>query len=74
MDKNNNYFRIEEVAKKTGLTQRTLRYYEDIQLIFPYRAESGYRFYTLEDLEKIQRIKEIKDCLGFSLHENKGHA
>lgn len=63
------YYQIEEVAMKTGLTKRAIRYYEDIELIKPIRTESKYRLYTEEDVEKISRIKELKDRLGFSLNE-----
>jgi MerR family transcriptional regulator, repressor of the yfmOP operon len=65
------YYRIEDVATKTGLTKRALRYYEDIELIKPVRAESLYRLYTEEDIDKVIRIKELKDNLGFSLNEIK---
>ncbi|MDP4143789.1 MAG: MerR family transcriptional regulator [Bacillota bacterium] len=65
------YFQIEDVAKKLGLTKRALRYYEDIELVKPIRTEAGYRLYTEEDIEKVQRIKEFRDILGFSLNEVK---
>jgi DNA-binding transcriptional MerR regulator len=64
-------FRIEEVALKTGMTKRTLRYYEDILLINPVRTSSGYRLYTEEDIETVIRIKEIKESLGFNLNDIK---
>lgn len=63
------YYRIEEVATRTGLTKRAIRYYEDIKLIKPVRTESSYRMYTEEDVEKIIRIRELRDTLGFSLNE-----
>ncbi|ATW26817.1 MerR family transcriptional regulator [Candidatus Formimonas warabiya] len=65
------YLQIEEVAQKTGLTKRTLRYYEDMELIAPVRTEGGYRLYTDEDLDRVTRIKELKGSLGFSLSEIK---
>lgn len=65
------YFQIEDVAKKTGLTKRALRYYEDIELIKPTRTEASYRLYTEDDLENIIRIKTLRDSLGFSLLEIK---
>lgn len=65
------YFKIEDVATKTGLTKRAIRYYEDIELIKPVRTESSYRLYTEEDIDKIIRIKELKDSIGFSLNEVK---
>lgn len=67
----NKYYKIEEVAIKTGLTKRALRYYEDIDLVKPLRTESSYRLYTEEDIENIIRIKDLKDSIGFSLNEIK---
>ena len=64
-------YRIEEVAAKTGLTKRALRYYEDLALITPLRTESGYRAYSEEDVEKIGRIIAIKDGLGIRLNDLK---
>jgi DNA-binding transcriptional MerR regulator len=64
-------YRIDEVAVKTGLTKRALRYYENLDLITPLRTESGYRVYSEEDVEKIKRIIEIKDVLGFRLNDIK---
>ena len=67
----NGLYRIEEVSKKTGLTKRTLRYYEDLDLLKPVRTDSSYRLYSDEDIERVNRIKEIKESLGFSLNEVK---
>ncbi|SKA74877.1 transcriptional regulator, MerR family [Clostridium sp. USBA 49] len=67
----NKYYQIEEVAAKTGLTKRAIRYYEDIELIKPIRTKSFYRLYTDEDIENILRIKDLKGKLGFSLNEVK---
>jgi DNA-binding transcriptional MerR regulator len=65
------YFKIDEIAAKTGITKRALRYYEEINLIIPERADSGYRIYSDEDLEKINKIKELKESLGFTLKDIK---
>ncbi|MDI6603601.1 MAG: MerR family transcriptional regulator [Thermoanaerobacteraceae bacterium] len=65
------YFKIDEIAAKTGITKRALRYYEEINLIIPKRADSGYRIYSDEDLEKINKIKELKESLGFTLKDIK---
>lgn len=64
-------YRIEEVSAQTGLTKRALRYYEDLELITPLRTESGYRVYSGDDIEKLQRIIEIKDALGIRLNDVK---
>jgi len=64
------YLRIEQVSARTGLTKRTLRYYEEIGLLAPpTRTEGGYRLYSQDDIEHLERIKRLKDLLGFSLAE-----
>jgi len=64
------YWRIEQVAARTGLTKRTLRYYEEIGLLAPpTRTEGGYRLYNQADIRHLERIKRMRDLLGFSLAE-----
>jgi MerR family transcriptional regulator, repressor of the yfmOP operon len=64
------FWRIEHVSARTGLTKRTLRYYEEIGLLAPpTRTEGGYRLYSEDDIQHLQRIKRLKDLLGFSLAE-----
>lgn len=64
------YLRIDEVAKRTGLTKRTLRYYEEFGLLEPaQRSEGNYRLYRVEDLDALQRITEMRDLLGLGLGE-----
>jgi DNA-binding transcriptional MerR regulator len=64
------FSRIEQVAARTGLTKRTLRYYEEIGLLAPpTRTEGGYRLYSEGDIQHLQRIKRLRDLLGFSLAE-----
>jgi DNA-binding transcriptional MerR regulator len=62
--------KIEEVAKRTGLTKRAIRYYEDFGLISaPERTQGGIRLYSEGDIEKINKILLVKEVLGFSLAE-----
>jgi DNA-binding transcriptional MerR regulator len=63
-------FRIGEVAKLTGLTTRTLRYWEEIGLISPssYRGR-GERLYSHTDMSRVTRIRDLQELLGFSLAE-----
>jgi MerR family transcriptional regulator, repressor of the yfmOP operon len=64
------YLRIDEVAKRTGLTKRTLRYYEELGLLDPaQRSEGNYRLFRAEDLDTLRRIKEMRDLLGLGLSE-----
>jgi DNA-binding transcriptional MerR regulator len=68
---NTTYYKIEEVALKTGLTKRALRYYEDLELINPKRTDASYRLYSEEDIENINRIKDLRERLGFCLNDVK---
>lgn len=64
------YYRIDEVAERTGLTRRTLRYYEEIGLLPPpVRTEGNYRLYTDADIARLEHIKRLKDSLNLSLRE-----
>lgn len=65
---NSSSYSIEQVSTRTGLTKRTLRYYEEVGLLQPTdRTEGNYRRYSEDDLQRIDRIKELRDLLGFSL-------
>ncbi len=62
--------RIQEVAADTGLTPRTIRYYEELGLLAPAaRSEGAYRLYDVEDLERLRFIRGLRDDAGFSLAE-----
>ncbi|MCR4435743.1 MAG: MerR family transcriptional regulator [Clostridiales bacterium] len=65
------FYKIEEVSVRTGLTKRTLRFYEDLELVSPIRTDAGYRLYSEDDIETIKKIVEIKEVRGFSLSEVK---
>lgn len=66
------YLQIGEAAERAHLTQRTLRYYEEKGLLNPpTRMDGGFRLYSAEDMERIGRIRQLKDLLGFSLAEIK---
>lgn len=68
-EKQTNYS-IEQTATRSGLTKRTLRYYEEVRLLPPTeRTEGNYRRYSEDDLQRLRRIKELRDLLGFSLCE-----
>ena len=59
--------KIGELAKKSGATTKTIRYYELLGLLpEPDRTESGYRMYEEKDVERLIFIKKAKG-LGFSL-------
>ncbi|MCY1713693.1 MerR family transcriptional regulator [Caproiciproducens galactitolivorans] len=61
--------KINEVAKLTGVTVRTLHYYDEIGLLKPTETtESGYRIYDESALVKLQQILFFRE-LGFPLDE-----
>ena len=60
--------KIQEVSAETGLTPRSIRYYEEVWLLEPAgRSEGAYRLYDASDLERLRTIKELRDEAGFSL-------
>ena len=62
--------RIQEVAAETGLTPRSIRYYEEIGLLRPAaRSQGAYRLYDASDLERLGFIRGLRDDAGFSLAE-----
>ncbi len=64
------YIQIGEVAEKTGLTQRTLRYYEEVGLLAPpSRMAGGFRLYSPDDVARVEQVRQLKQVLGFSLAE-----
>jgi DNA-binding transcriptional MerR regulator len=63
-------WRIGEVAKQTGVTTRTLRYWEELELLRPStHRESGERLYAPSDVARVTRIRNLQELLGFSLAE-----
>lgn len=64
-----NALTVGELAQQTGLTVRTLHYYDEIGLLKPsLHTEAGYRVYTPGDLGRLQQVLLLRQ-LGFSLAE-----
>jgi DNA-binding transcriptional MerR regulator len=64
-------WKVGDLAKLTGLTIRTLRYYDQIGLFSPSGySESGHRLYNEADLSRLQQLLSLKE-LGLSLEEMK---
>ena len=60
---------IGELAERTGLSLRTIRYYDEVGLLpATGRTDGGFRVYTENDVERLTLIKQMKP-LGFSLEE-----
>src|SRR5262245_1851344 len=63
--------KVGELAKRTGLTIRTLHHYDEIGLLAPSgRTESGHRLYTADDVARLQQILSLRQ-LGFALEQVK---
>ncbi len=63
---------IGEVAQRTGVTQRTLRFYEEKGLLRPpSRMDGGFRLYSEEDVKRVEHIRRLQDLLGISLADIK---
>lgn len=63
------WLRIGDVARRTGLTHRTLRHYDDLGLLVPSGRSGGdYRLYAPEDLDRLLAIQHLKS-LGMGLDE-----
>lgn len=62
------------MAKLHNTTIKTLRYYDEIDLLKPIHTDinNGYRYYSTEQFEHLNTIHYLKE-LGFSLKEIKGH-
>ena len=61
--------KVGELARRTGLTVRTLHHYDDIGLLKPsLHTDSGHRLYTDSDIERLQQILSLRH-LGFALEE-----
>ena len=63
--------RIGDVARESGTTPRTIRYYEEIGLLEASgsRSPGAHREYTEADVERLREILRLKDLLGVSLDE-----
>ena len=65
------HWKVGEIAKLTGLTIRTLRYYDQIGLFSPSdQTDSGHRLYTESDISRLHQILSLKE-LGLALEEIK---
>lgn len=61
--------KVGDLAKQTGVSVRTLHYYDEIGLLSPsHRTEAGYRLYGEADIIRLQQIVSLRQ-LGFSLEQ-----
>ncbi|UWS00501.1 Cu(I)-responsive transcriptional regulator [Phaeobacter inhibens] len=59
---------IGDVASRSGLPAKTIRYYEDIGLIKPRRSDNGYRCFAETDLHKLAFLGRAR-ALGFTIED-----
>src|SRR5215468_2852040 len=61
--------KVGELARRTGLTVRTLHHYDEIGLLKPsLHTEAGHRLYTAADVARLQQVLSLRH-LGFSLEQ-----
>src|ERR1700758_214934 len=61
---------IGAAAEKAGVSERALRYYQQLGLITPCASTpGGMRRYSEDDLARVQRIRQLQVLLGFNLDE-----
>ena len=62
--------RIGEMAERTGVSDRTLRYYEELGLLAPAgHSPGGSRRYSEHEVARVLRIRELQQLLGLNLDE-----
>lgn len=62
------FIHISELSRKTGVSLRSLRYYEEKELLKPVRLENGYRKYDESYIEQV-RIIQLYFSLGLTIKE-----
>lgn len=60
---------IGQAAKRSGLSAKTIRYYEEINLVVPQRQPgNGYRIYNQDDIKQLSFLQHAR-AVGFGLEE-----
>lgn len=59
---------IGQAAVHSNLPVKTLRYYEDVELVIPNRLSNGYRDYSNSDVHRLAFLQRARG-LGFSIEE-----
>ncbi|MGA2367780.1 MAG: MerR family transcriptional regulator [Dehalococcoidia bacterium] len=58
---------ISIAARLLGCEIHTLRYYERLGLVQPYRSEGNIRYYSEADIDKLRHIKVLMDDMGINM-------
>ena len=62
------FYKIGEISKLYHIGSDSLRYYEKLGLLTPHRGENDYRLYTLNDLWRLNVIRDLRK-LGFPMEK-----
>ena len=60
-------FVISVAAKILGLRTQTLRYYERIGLIEPFRSQGNQRVFSRRDIDRVKKLRTMVDDIGVNL-------
>ncbi len=63
-----NFYKIGEISKLYEIGVDSIRYYEEIGIIKPMRSESGYRYYNIHDIWKLNVIRDLRS-IGFTMEQ-----
>ena len=66
------YYKIGEISNLYNIGTDSLRYYEEMGILHPKRDDNGYRMYSINDIRKLNIIRELRS-IGFSINEIKAH-
>src|SRR4030043_1885422 len=58
---------ISIAARIVGIESYTLRYYESIGLVRPYRSKGNIRYYSEADIERLRHVKTLMGDMGINL-------
>jgi DNA-binding transcriptional MerR regulator len=64
------FLTIGELARRTGVTTSTLRYYDELGLVIPVRRVSGQRRYAVDAVDAVSVVRGLRE-VGFTLKEAK---
>jgi MerR family transcriptional regulator, thiopeptide resistance regulator len=71
MNENETALTVGAVARRAGVTVRTMHHYDELGLVVPgERSDSGYRLYGRREVERLQEVLFFRE-LGFGLDEIK---
>jgi DNA-binding transcriptional MerR regulator len=70
LEKKPTLLKIGAVAQSTGVSERTLRYYEELGLVNPAdHCPGANRLYSEADVERIRHIRRLQSLMGLNLEE-----